>query len=37
MNAITYKEFFPLIKENKVWSGYKTIGSDMFFIISEKY
>ena len=22
INAITYKEFFPLIKENKVWSGY---------------
>ena len=22
MNAITYKEFFPLIKENKVWLGY---------------
>ena len=21
-NAITYKEFFPLIKENKVWLGY---------------
>lgn len=22
MNAITYKEFFPLLKENKVWSGF---------------
>ena len=22
MNAVTYKEFFPLIKENKVWLGY---------------
>ena len=22
MNAITYKEFFPLIKDNKVWAGY---------------
>ena len=21
-NAITYKEFFPLLKENKVWLGY---------------
>lgn len=21
-NAITYKEFFPLLKENKVWTGY---------------
>ena len=22
MNAITYKEFFPLLKDNKVWIGY---------------
>ena len=22
MNAITYKEFFPLIKNNQIWSGY---------------
>ncbi len=22
-NAVTYKDFFPLIKENKVWMGYK--------------
>lgn len=22
MNAITYKEFFPLLKDNKVWAGY---------------
>jgi hypothetical protein len=21
-NAITYKEFFPLLKDNKVWIGY---------------
>lgn len=24
-NAITYKEFFPLIKENKVWIGYNNV------------
>lgn len=24
-NAITYKEFFPLLKDNKVWIGYNTI------------
>ncbi len=24
LNAATYKEFFPLIKENKVWLGYTT-------------
>lgn len=23
-NAITYKEFFPLLKENKVWIGYSS-------------
>ena len=23
MNAITYKEFFPLLKDNKVWIGYE--------------
>ncbi len=24
-NAITYKEFFPLLKENKVWIGYNAV------------
>lgn len=24
-NAITYKDFFPLIKENKVWIGYNNV------------
>ncbi len=24
-NAITYKEFFPLLKENKVWIGYTNV------------
>ena len=38
MNAITYKEVFPLIKENKVWLGnnYKVNGGAMFFEIPEK-
>ncbi|HEM48925.1 MAG TPA: DNA methyltransferase, partial [Caldithrix sp.] len=31
MNAITYKEVFPLIKENKVWLGATANGSDMVF------
>jgi Adenine-specific methyltransferase EcoRI len=31
MNAITYKEVFPLIKENKVWLGATGNGSDMVF------
>ena len=24
-NAITYKEFFPLLKDNKVWIGYNNV------------
>ncbi len=30
-NAITYKEVFPLIKENKMWIGATGNGSDMVF------
>jgi hypothetical protein len=38
MNAITYKEVFPLLKENKVWLGnnYKVNAGAMFFEIPEK-
>ena len=32
MNAITYKEVFPLIKENKIWVGYKSFGGGMNMI-----
>ena len=32
MNAITYKEFFPLLKENKVWAGNKHFGGGMDMI-----
>ncbi len=35
MNAITYKEIFPLIKENKVWLGATGNGSDMVFAVPE--
>lgn len=37
MNAITYKEVFPLLKENKIWLGnnYKINGGAMFFEIPE--
>lgn len=28
-NAITYKEFFPLLKENKVWIGYNAVHNFM--------
>lgn len=31
MNAITYKEIFPLIKDNKIWIGYNN-GSHNFYV-----
>lgn len=31
MNAITYKEIFPLIKDNRLWLGATGNGSDMVF------
>ena len=37
MNAITYSEVFPFIKANKIWLGYRTLGSDMFFQITDDY
>jgi hypothetical protein len=33
MNAITYKELFPLIKENKLWLGATGNGNDMVFAV----
>ncbi len=30
-NAITYKEIFPLIKDNKVWMGVTPMGADLLF------
>ncbi len=33
LNAITYKEVFPLIKENKAWLGATGNGSDMVFAV----
>lgn len=37
INAITYKEVFPLLKENKVWLGYKSLNLDMYFIVTDDY
>ena len=34
-NAITYKEIFPLIKDNKIWLGYKA--GDMAFTVPDDY
>lgn len=35
-NAITYKEFFPLLKDNKVWLGY-TANKTLSFRIPDDY
>ncbi len=37
MNAITYKEIFPLIKDNKMWLGNKTSSQQMFLEAPRKY
>ena len=34
-NAITYKEVFPLIKENMIWVGTTSFNKDMLFISME--
>lgn len=36
MNAITYKEVFPLIKDNKMWLGATGNGKDMVFAVPEE-
>ncbi len=35
-NAITYKEVFPLIKENKMWVGTTSFNKDMLFVSAEE-
>jgi len=37
MNAITYKEVFPLIKENKVWLGATGFNEGMYFKVPEGF
>ncbi len=34
-NSITYKEIFPLIKENKIWVGCRPMGGGMWFPVPE--
>ena len=36
MNAITYKEVFPLLKDNKIWLGYKPLNQDMYFDVPDE-
>ena len=37
MNAITYKEIFPLIKNGRLWLGHGPAGRDMLFDVPEDY
>lgn len=37
MNAITYKEVFPYLKENDMWLGYKSLNLDMYFNVTDEY
>ena len=37
MNAITYKEVFPLLSNNEVWLGYKSLNQDMYFDVTDEY
>ena len=37
MNAITYKEVFPLLKNNEMWLGYKSLNQDMYFNVGDEY
>ena len=36
-NAITYKDTFSFIKENKLWIGNTPMGKDMLFDVPDKY
>ena len=37
MNAITYKEIFPLIKDNKIWLGVSIKSGDRKFSVPDNY
>ncbi|MBR5463615.1 MAG: adenine-specific methyltransferase EcoRI family protein [Butyricimonas sp.] len=37
VNAVTYKEIFPLIKENKLWMGYSIHSGDREFKVPDDY
>lgn len=37
MNAVTYKEIFPLIKENKLWYGPSITSGDRKFYVPDDY
>lgn len=37
VNAITYKEVFPLIKDNKMWLGVSSFNKGMYFGVPDDY
>lgn len=37
INATTYKEVFPLIKDNKIWLGVTNFSSDMVFAVPKDF
>jgi hypothetical protein len=37
MNAITYKEVFPLIKDNKMWLGVTNFNTGMYFYVPDGF
>ena len=37
INAVTYKEIFPLIRDNQLWWGISTNGSNRYFRVPDSY
>mgnify|MGYP002626280240 CR=1 FL=1 len=37
INALHYKEIFPLIKENKIWLGVTNFNTGMYFFVPESF
>ena len=37
MNAVAYKEVFPLLKDDKIWLGHRPIGSTLLFEVPDDY
>ncbi len=37
MNAVTYKEVFPLIKGNRMWLGVTNFNTGMYFIVPDNF
>lgn len=36
-NAVTYKEVFPLLQDDKIWIGQRPMNRDFWFIVPEEY